>query len=148
VRAGRSLRVILHTEERQRAVAHALVRVVVQIHVRDFHITRRQRIRVHAEAMILRRNLHFLGEQVFHRMIRAVVPEFQFERAAAKGQTAELMPQTNPENWDASEQLPNILNSIANRFGIARTIGKKNAVRLERERSALGGESGRAACAR
>src|SRR4029077_16654351 len=78
-------------------------------------------------------DLHLLCQEIFHRMIRAVVSEFQFERADAKGQTAELMPEPYPENRDASEQLPNILNSIANRFGIARTIGKKNAVRLERE---------------
>src|SRR5437879_10894694 len=36
VRTGRSLRMILHAEERQRLVTHALVGVVVQIDVRDF----------------------------------------------------------------------------------------------------------------
>ncbi len=45
VRAGRSLGMILHAEKRQRAVAHAFVGVVVQIHVRDFDVARRERIR-------------------------------------------------------------------------------------------------------
>src|ERR1700722_6328632 len=53
VRARRRLRMILHAEKRQRTVAHAFVRVVVQIYVRDFHIARWQRLRVHAKPMIL-----------------------------------------------------------------------------------------------
>src|SRR5260370_29359906 len=50
------LRVVLHAEEGQFLVPHALVGVIVQIDVRDFHIARRKRFRVHAEAMVLRGN--------------------------------------------------------------------------------------------
>ena len=57
VRAGRRFRMILDAEERQRAVAHAFVGVVVQIDMRDFDVARRKRIGIDAEAMILRGDL-------------------------------------------------------------------------------------------
>ena len=76
--------------------------VVVQIHVSDFHVTRRQRFRVHAEAVILRGDFHFFREQIFHRMIRAVMPELQLERAPAQRQPAQLMSQANSKNRNAA----------------------------------------------
>ena len=42
VRAGRGFRMILHAEERERAMPHAFIRVVIQVDVRDFHLAGRQ----------------------------------------------------------------------------------------------------------
>ena len=56
--------------------------------VRDFDLTRRQRIRVDGEAVILRRDFHLFRQQVFYRVIRAVMPEFQLERFSAQRQPA------------------------------------------------------------
>ena len=98
MRPGRRLRVILDAEQRERAVAHAFVRVVVQIYVRDFDVARRQRIRVDAEAVILRCDLDFLRAQILHRMVRAVMAEFQLERVAAERQAAELMAEADAED--------------------------------------------------
>ena len=105
VRPGRGFGMILHAEKRERAVAHALVGVVVQIHVRDLDVARRQRIGIDAETVILRGNLDFAGQQILHRMIRAVMPEFQFVGLAAKRQAAELVAQANAENGHAAQQL-------------------------------------------
>ena len=76
MRPRRSLRMILHAEQRQRPVPHPLIRVIVQIHMRNLHVARRQRIWIHAKSMILRSDLHLLGAQVLHRMIRPMMPKF------------------------------------------------------------------------
>ena len=82
-------------------MAHALIGVVVQIHVRDFHVARGQRFGINAEAVILRGDFDLIGEQIFHRMIRAMVAEFQFERFAAQREAAELMAEADAEDGDA-----------------------------------------------
>ena len=104
VRSGRGLGMILHAEERQRAVAHAFVGVIVQIDVRDFDVARRERFGIHAEAVVLRRDFDFLRAQIFHRMIRAVMAEFQLECLAAQREAAELMAEADAEDRDAAEQ--------------------------------------------
>src|ERR1039458_5930094 len=60
----RGLGMILDAEERKRAVAHAFVRVIVQIDVRDLDIALRERIRIDAEAMILGGDFDFLREEI------------------------------------------------------------------------------------
>ncbi len=115
VRAGRRLGMILDAEKRERAVAHALVGVIVQIYVRDLDIARRQGIRIDAEAVVLRGNFHFLRQQVFHRMVRAVVAKLQFEGAAAEREAAELMPQANSEDRDAPKQFANVFDGVNER---------------------------------
>ena len=45
---------VLHAEERQRFVAHALIGVIVQIDVRNFDFTGRQGFRVDTKTVILR----------------------------------------------------------------------------------------------
>ena len=87
----RSFGVVLHAEQRQRFVPEALVRVIVQIQVRDLHVARWQRFGIDAEAVILRSDLDLLGEQIFHRMIRAVMAELELERLAAEREAAELV---------------------------------------------------------
>src|SRR5580658_4424264 len=109
-------------------MAHALIRMVVEVDVRDFHVARWKRFRIDAEAMVLRGDLHFLREKIFHGMVRAVVSEFQFESAPAKSQAAELMSQADAEDRDASEQFLNISDGVGNRFGIAGTVGEENAM--------------------
>src|ERR1700732_3612329 len=43
------------------------------------------------------------------------------------------MSKTNSKNRNAPQQLPDILNGIADRLGIARAIRKKNTIRFKRE---------------
>ena len=142
VRPGRSFGMILHAEKRQRAVAHALVGVVVQIHVRDFDVARRQRIGVDAETVILRGDFDLAGQQIFYRMIRTVMAEFQLEGLAAQRQAAELVAQADAEDRHAAQQLANVFDRVGDRLGIARTVREKYAVRLQREH-VFGGSLGR-----
>ncbi len=87
VRAGRSFRMILHAEQRQRTVAHAFVRLIIQIHVSNFHVVRRKRFRVDREAVILRRDFHLPRQQILYRMVRPWWPNFSlkfFRQAQAR----------------------------------------------------------------
>ena len=114
-------------------MAHALVGVVVQIYVRDFDFARRQGIRVNAESVILRGDFHFFGEHIFHRMVRAVMTEFQFEGLAAECETAKLMPKANAEDGNTPDQTANVFDGVADRFGIAGAVREENTVGIERE---------------
>ena len=84
VRAGRSLRMILHAKDRFGSVAKAFHRLVVQVDTRN-HDFRWQRSGVHRKAMVLRSDFHAARLQVFDRLVAAPMTEFQFEGFSAKG---------------------------------------------------------------
>ena len=88
---------ILHAEKGQILVAQALVGVVIEIQMCDFDFARRERVRVDAKTMILCRDLHLIGQQVFNRMVRTVVAKFQLEGSAAKSEAAKLVAETDAE---------------------------------------------------
>lgn len=92
VRTGRSLGVILHREQRQVLVPHALQRVVVKIDVRQLDFARRQRIGINREVVIVRRDLDLAGVQLFHGMIPPMMAEFQLVGFAAQSDARQLMP--------------------------------------------------------
>src|SRR5579872_617833 len=121
---------ILHAEERESAVAHALVGIVIQVEVRDFDLAGRQGIGVDGKAMILGGDLHVAGAHVFHGMIGAVMAKFQLVSAATQGQAAKLVTEANPEYGHAAEQFADIVHGVSDRFGIAGAVGEENAVGL------------------
>src|SRR5207245_10424461 len=94
-------------------VVHSLVGVIVEIDVGDLDVAGRKRIGVHAEAVILRGNFHLFGEEIFHRMIRAVMAKFQFKRLSAKREAAELVAEADAEDGDVSDQLSDVFDSVA-----------------------------------
>jgi hypothetical protein len=100
---------ILHAEERQVFVAHALVGVVIEINVGDLDVARGQRFWIDAEAMILRGDFDFFSQQIFDRVVRTVMPKFQFESFSAECESAKLMTKANPKHRDAAKELPDIL---------------------------------------
>ena len=84
-------------------MAHAFQRLVVEIDVRQFHFALRQRIGIDGEIMVVRGDLDFAAGQLLHRMIAAVVAEFQLKGLASKGNAGELMSQANAEDRLASQ---------------------------------------------
>src|SRR5688572_19004666 len=66
-RAGRSLGVILHREHRLALELDACVRSVKQRDMRFFRVLR-QRVAVHREAVVHRRDLDLAGRQILNRM--------------------------------------------------------------------------------
>ena len=133
VGAGRGLGMILDAEQGQRAMAHALVGLVVEIEVRDLDVGGRERFRVHDEAVVLGGDFDFFGEKVLHRVIRAVVAELKFVGAAAESEAAELVSKADAEDGNAAEEFANRFNGVGNRLGVARAVAEKNAVGLEGE---------------
>jgi len=128
VRAGGGFGVILNAEERQSFVAQAFVGVVVEIEVRDFDFAGGERVRVDAEAVILRSNFDFLREQILNGMIGAVVAEFKFEGFSAEGQAANLVTEADAKDGDPAEQFFYVFDGVAHGLGIAGTVGEEDAI--------------------
>ena len=133
VRARRGLGMILHAEDRLAAVTKSLQRLIVQIHVGNFDVALVERIRVDGETVVVRRNFDTLREPVDDRVIGAAMPELQLVGFAAESQSENLVPEANAENGRFSHQAAHIVDLRMERFGIARAVGKKHAVRFQRE---------------
>src|SRR2546423_15505631 len=61
------------------------------------------------------------------------MPKFHFERSSAKGKTKHLMTKTNSEDRFAANQTADRLVGVRQRLRISGAVGKKNALRVERE---------------
>src|SRR5439155_20978977 len=132
MRAGRGFGMILYAEDRQVVVLHSLHGAVVQIYMRHFYVGG-QRAGIDCEPVILRRDRHLTAVQIFYGLVRAVMPKFQFVSRSAERESKNLMAETNPENRLLAHQLYHRLVRISQNCGISRTVGKKNAIRIERE---------------
>ena len=73
---------MLDRDDRLFLVGKALKRAVIQIHMRRHNPV--HTVDINAKTMILRRDFHMSGVQIFDRMIAAVMTEFQLPRCAAK----------------------------------------------------------------
>src|SRR5271168_1861810 len=81
--------------------------------------------------MVLRRDFHFLRGEIFYRVGRAVMAELQFECAAAESEPAKLVAQADAENRHAANELANVCDGVADRFGIAGAVREENAIRFQ-----------------
>jgi hypothetical protein len=133
MRPGRSLGVILHAEQWQVFVAHALIGVVVQVEVGHLDVAGGERFRINAESVILCGDLDLAGQQILDWMIRAVMAEFQFESLAAEGQATKLVTEADSKDGNPAGQLANAFMRISDRLGIARAVRKENTVRTQRK---------------
>src|SRR3569623_2445678 len=130
-RPRRRLRMTLKTERGFVGARKTRQRTVEQRNVRDAAIGR-QRSRGDRESVILRRDQYLLAIQVLHRMIGDVMAEFHFHRLAARGQRHQLMAEANAEGrYTALDQFARSGDGIIARFGIARSVGKKDSVRIQ-----------------
>ena len=83
--------------------------------------------------MVLCGDFDLIGQKILHRVIAAVVAEFQFEGFASECESAKLVAKTNPENRDAAEEFAYIFNGVGDRLGIAGPVRKKDAIRAQRK---------------
>src|SRR5690242_18028954 len=90
VRPGRRLRMILHGEKRHAGPPQALDGLIVQIEMREFGASL-ERLGIDREAMVLGSDLHAVGAEVLHRVIRAVMAEAELVGFASKCETENLM---------------------------------------------------------
>ena len=134
VRSGRGLRVVLHGEERQLAMAHPFDGAVVQIEVGDLERGRARhpvRIANYREAMVLGGDEHLTGAQIAHRMIAAAVAVGQLGRRSAEGEPDQLMPEADAERRQPrAGELANGVERVVDRRRIARAVRKEEPVGL------------------
>ena len=62
VRAGGGFGVVLHAEERQRLVAQAFERLIVQIHMGQLDLVGVDGVGIDGEVVVVGGDLHFAGE--------------------------------------------------------------------------------------
>src|SRR5215467_6114619 len=122
MRAGAGLRVILHAEQRQIAMAQALERRVVQIYVRQLDFGLRQRVGIDGKIVIVRGNLDFAGAKLLHRMIAAVMPELELVGLATERDAGELVTETNAEDRLPPHEAADIVDRIGAWLGIAGAV--------------------------
>ena len=67
--------------------------------------------------MILRRDRNFAGAEILDRLIPAAMPEFQFECLSAKGESENLMAETNAEDRFFADQSANGFVRVRKRAG-------------------------------
>ena len=73
MRPGRSLGVVLHRKNLEFFMLHPLAGSVIQVDMCHPHIFIGDRIHVHREAVVLRRDLDAFCPKIDHRLITAVV---------------------------------------------------------------------------
>src|SRR5438477_2627049 len=98
--------------------------------MRNIDLIQVKTFRIDRETVILGGDFHLLALNIKNWLISTVVSKFQFERAAAQCEPHDLMAQTNSEDGFLTKQSANVLNGVFKGFRIARTIRKKNTVRL------------------
>ena len=128
--AGRGFGVVLHAEERQRAVAQAFQRLVVEVYVGQFHFIRVDRVGVDGEVVVVSGYLHLAGGVVANRVIAAMVAELKLVGLAAKRQSGKLMAEADSKDRHAAQELPGRPNSIVDRLRVARSVRQEDAVRF------------------
>src|SRR6266511_3706171 len=133
VRPRRSLRVVLHGEHGQLAVAHALGGAVIEIDVRLHETGLLHGLRVHGEAMVLRGDLDTAGEEILDWMIGAVVTELELLRLSAERQAENLVAEADAEDRRLADEPAHRLHEIGHGFGIARAVREEYPVRLPLE---------------
>ncbi len=78
--------------------------------MRYFHI-RGQRLWIDRKTVILRGDRNFAAPQIFHRLVPAAMPEFQFEGRSPEREAENLMAKTNSENRFLAHQIVHSLRA-------------------------------------
>src|SRR5208337_631068 len=79
----------------------------------------------------MRGDLDLAAQQLLHRMISAVVAEFQLEGLASERNASELMSQANSKYRLASHQATNVVDRVGAGFRIARAVRQEDSVGLQ-----------------
>src|SRR5690349_680510 len=134
VRAGSRLRMILNREQRQLSMTNPLYSAVIQIEMGDLETGRAWHpnfVPYNREAMVLRSDEDLIGPDVAHRMVAAAVPVGELGRRPAVGQADQLVSQADAKRRQAAVgEFSQGAQCVAHRGRVARTVGKKEAIRF------------------
>src|SRR4030095_9762112 len=130
VRPRRSFRVVLHREHRPLAMAEAIARVVVEVHVARLPAPPGDGLGVDREAVVLRGDLHLVRGQILHGVVRAVMAERQLVRTPARGESEDLVAEADAEDRYLAQELAHRIHEVWHRFGVARAVREEDAIGL------------------
>ena len=108
-------------------------RIVIKIDVGQGDIFIFQRINVNAEAVILAGYFNPARFEIFYRMVRTPVSEFELVRFASQCKCQKLVAQADSEYRHFAEQVLYRINRINNGRRVAGAVTQKYAVRFSRQ---------------
>ena len=81
----------------------------------------------------MRGDLDLAGEEILHRMVRAVVAKLQLEGLPAECDAAKLVAQANAEDGHPTGEITNVFMRVRYGLWVAGAIRKEDTVRTQRE---------------
>jgi len=120
--------VVLNAEQRQRLVAQAFERLVVQVNMGQLDLVGVDRVGIDGEVVVVGGDLHLAVGRVLYRVVAAVVAELQFVSTPAQSQPGKLMAEADSEDRHSTQELANGAHGVIDRLRIAGTVGEEDAV--------------------
>ena len=99
MRAGGGFRMILDGKGSKGFMFKPFKGVVIQVNVGDFNIILGQAVHVEDKSMILRGDLYLAGRKMLHRMVGAMVTEFQLACFSSQGKPKNLVAHADAKDW-------------------------------------------------
>ena len=81
-----------------------------------------------AEAVVLRRDLHAVREQVHDRLVAAAVTELELLHRGTAGKADHLMAQADTKDGHPADELLHLRVGLGNGIRVAGAVGEKDAV--------------------
>ena len=119
--AGRSFRVILHTERLQLSMTQTRDRIVVQIEMR-YLAAAELALGRNGESMVVRGDFDLAGLKILHRLIAATMTETHLLGPAAQRQGQNLMSETDAKNRYLPQKTSHVGDGIIDCGRITRSI--------------------------
>lgn len=107
-------------------VGKTFQRAVVQVYVRDDHIG--NVVDIHTETVVLGRDFHMPGREVFNRVVTAVVAEFQLAGRAAQSVAEKLMAEADARHGIACDKLLDGHDFVGEGRRIAGAVGQEHGL--------------------
>ena len=117
---------VLHGEDGLGLVGKTFQRAVVQVYVRDDHIG--NVVDIHTETVVLGRDFHMPGREVFNRVVTAVVAEFQLAGRAAQSVAEKLMAEADARHGIAFDELLDGHDFVGEGRGVAGAVGQEHGL--------------------
>ena len=121
---------VLHAEAPFADHLETLADTVVEVDVGhpDGLAERAQRVGVDREVVVLAGDLDRSVDQVHHRVIAAVVPERQLDRAGAERQPEQLMTEADPEHGHVTDQPCDLVGGVLHHRRVAGAVREEHPV--------------------
>ena len=117
---------VLHGEDGLGLVGKTFQRAVVQVYVRDDHIG--NVVDIHTETVVLGRDFHMPGREVFNRVVTAVVAEFQLAGRAAQSVAEKLMAEADARHGIAFDKLLDGHDFVGEGRRVAGAVGQEHGL--------------------